>query len=330
MATGGWGAVGGGAWGGAPSSKNYEENIPEAPRPAPPTASSFGQSAFSAQPAQQPELATTSYRSQPANTGGFGSSAGAYGTAAAGGQPSFNTASSMTDPALRRKEAELAAKEKQLKELEAKLSAAGALEKKNWPICYPILYHNISEEIPEGRRRPVYEGYMAWWGLFICLAWNLFCACVMLGQDVNQKVPSWFLALLYIICGVPLSWWLWYKRLYNGAKSDSTFGFVWFFLWFLVHTAYCTWAAIAMPFSASQWSFAGFITAMKALDVNNFAGIIYLVGAGCWSVEAAFSWWILVDVWLYFRGKGGIKEVKEAAKREAALAAFRSQSGTNV
>ncbi|KXZ43257.1 hypothetical protein GPECTOR_96g723 [Gonium pectorale] len=64
----------------------------------------------------------------------------------------------LTDPALKRKEAELAAKEKQLKELEAKLTSAGALKKKNWPICYPILYHNIGEEIQERARRPVREG----------------------------------------------------------------------------------------------------------------------------------------------------------------------------
>ncbi|KXZ43258.1 hypothetical protein GPECTOR_96g724 [Gonium pectorale] len=149
----------------------------------------------------------------------------------------------------------------------------------------------------------------------------------MLGQNVNQKVPSWFLGLLYLICGVPGSWWLWYKRLYNGAKSDSALGFVGFFLWFAVHTAFCIWAAIAVPFSANQWSFAGFITAMKALDVCNFCGIIYLVGAGLWAAEAAWSVWVITDVFLFFRGKGGIKQAKEQAQKEAALAAFRGQTG---
>lgn len=44
-------------------------------------------------------------------------------------------ARAQADPALKRKEAELAAKEKQLKELEAKLTAAGAtIVKKNWPM----------------------------------------------------------------------------------------------------------------------------------------------------------------------------------------------------
>lgn len=50
--------------------------------------------------------------------------------------------------------------------------------------------------------------------------------------------------MVYLLCGIPLSWWLWYKRLYNGAKADSTLGFLGFFLWFALHCAFCIWAAI--------------------------------------------------------------------------------------
>ena len=64
--------------------------------------------------------------------------------------------------ALRKKEAELAAKEKQLKELEKKLIETGALKKKNWPRCYPMLHHDIPGEIPEKSRRVVREAYFEW------------------------------------------------------------------------------------------------------------------------------------------------------------------------
>ncbi len=57
----------------------------------------------------------------------------------------------------------------------------------------------------------------------------------------------------------------------------------------------------AVPFSANSWSFAGFVTAMNALDVNNFTGVIYLVGAALWSTEAAFSCWVMTDVFLFWR-----------------------------
>lgn len=39
----------------------------------------------------------------------------------------------------------------------------GALKKKNWPRCYPILHHDIPGEVPEGSRRVVREGYLAWY-----------------------------------------------------------------------------------------------------------------------------------------------------------------------
>ena len=57
----------------------------------------------------------------------------------------------------------------------------------------------------------------------------------------------------------------------------------------------------AVPFSANQWSFAGFVTAMVALDQGNFPGTVYLVGAGAWSLLAAWSCWVIMDVFLFFR-----------------------------
>ena len=41
--------------------------------------------------------------------------------------------------------------------------STGQLKKKNWPICWPWIYQNIVEEIPEKSRRVVREVYFAWW-----------------------------------------------------------------------------------------------------------------------------------------------------------------------
>lgn len=95
--------------------------------------------------------------------------------------------------ALSKKEKELDAKEKRLKELEAELQQAGGLKKKNWPICWPVVYHDIGEEIPDSHRRVVREMYLCWWGLFFVLWYQFFCASVMLGEKADQAVASWFL-----------------------------------------------------------------------------------------------------------------------------------------
>eukprot|EP00798_Chlamydomonas_sp_ICE-L_P030667 gene30667-35684_t len=119
------------------------------------------------------------------------------------------------------------------------------------------------------------------------------------------------LAVIYFFLGIPLSVVLWYFRLYEGAKSDSTFGYIGFFISFCIHLGFCTWAAIGVPFSSESWSFAGFFTAMAGYDVSFFIGTIYLIGAILWTLEASYSFWCLKDVYFFFRGAGGVEQVKQ-------------------
>ena len=51
-------------------------------------------------------------------------------------------------------------------------------------------------------------------------------------------------AVVYWICGVPLSMYLWYRRIYNAARDDSTISYIGFFLFFLINVGFCIWAAI--------------------------------------------------------------------------------------
>ncbi len=51
-------------------------------------------------------------------------------------------------------------------------------------------------------------------------------------------------AVVYTICGVPISFWTWYLSIYRAGQADSTVRFIWFFLWFLVHMGFCIWATI--------------------------------------------------------------------------------------
>lgn len=53
-------------------------------------------------------------------------------------------------------------------------------------------------------------------------------------------------AVIYWVLGVPLSFWLWYKRIYVAARDEGTVGYFWFFLFFTVHIAFCIWAAIGV------------------------------------------------------------------------------------
>lgn len=62
------------------------------------------------------------------------------------------------------RERDLAEREAKLKKLEAEIQAVGGFRRNNWPICFPIWYHDIPGDIPEGHaRRVVRELYLAWW-----------------------------------------------------------------------------------------------------------------------------------------------------------------------
>ncbi|KAF5841678.1 scamp family-domain-containing protein [Dunaliella salina] len=220
------------------------------------------------------------------------------------------------------RERDLVEREAKLKKLEDEIRQGGGLRKNNWPVCFPIWHHDIQGEIPEEARRVVREVYMSWWGFFLCLTFQFFCATVMMGyKPDNHAIPSWFLSIIYWVAGLAGSLWLWYKRLYHAARHGTTTGFVVFFLFYFIHICWCIWCAIAIPVESAAWSFCGFATAIAAIDVHPFPGVIYFVGAALWVCEATWCLWCLKDAYLYFRGRGGIKQAKE----DAAVEAFKSQ-----
>ena len=90
-----------------------------------------------------------------------------------------------------------------------------------------------------------------------------------------------------------------YKRVYNAAIKDRAFTYAWFFLFFLIHIAFCIWAAVSPPLIYKEdWGHAGFITGISAFNNSNgktsiFVGVCYMVGGGLWSLEALWSVWVL-------------------------------------
>lgn len=165
--------------------------------------------------------------------------------------------------------------------------------------------------------------YWSWYGLALCLLMNVACASIVLGKGKSGAVASWFLAIVYLLLGLPLSFFLWYRRLYNGSKADSAFGYLGFFIMYLIHIAFCIWAAVAIPIAASKWSFCGFLSMIRAFDIDAITGFFFLVGASMWTLEAVWSFWCLKSVYGYFRGRGGHEQVRKETLRAAVNASTR-------
>ncbi|KAJ6855822.1 secretory carrier-associated membrane protein 1 isoform X1 [Populus alba x Populus x berolinensis] len=115
---------------------------------------------------------------------------------------------------LKAKEKELQVKEAELKRREQELKRkedAIAREDKNWPPFFPIIHHDIGNEIPIHLQKIQYVAFTTFLGPTI-----------------------WFLAIIYFISGVPGGYVMWYRPLYRAMRTDSALKFGWFLLAYLI------------------------------------------------------------------------------------------------
>ncbi|XP_031503211.1 secretory carrier-associated membrane protein 4 isoform X1 [Nymphaea colorata] len=198
-------------------------------------------------------------------------------------------------------EAELKRKEQEIKRREEALSRAGVPRNdKNWPPFFPIIHHDIANEIPAHAQRLQYVAFASWLGIVLCLSYNVLAVTVAWIKGEGVKI--WFLAIIYALLGYPLSYVLWYRPLYRGVRTDSALNFGWFFMWYLVHIGFCIVAAIAPPIVFHGKSFTGILSAVDLFSSSVLLGIFYLVGFGLFCLEVLLSLWVIQKVYMYFRG----------------------------
>ncbi|GJN26549.1 hypothetical protein PR202_gb14487 [Eleusine coracana subsp. coracana] len=124
-------------------------------------------------------------------------------------------------------------------------SAGVPLEEKNWPPFFPIIHHDIANEIPANVQKLQYLAFASWLGIVLCLSWNFIAVIVCWIKEGDSKL--FFLAIIYALLGIPLSYLIWYRPLYRAMRTNSAFSFGWFFLCYLIHIGFCIIAAIAPP-----------------------------------------------------------------------------------
>jgi len=66
-----------------------------------------------------------------------------------------------------------------IKRREEALKNAGVpMEEKNWPPFFPIIHHDIANEIPANVQRLQYLAFASWLGIVLCLSWNFIAVIV--------------------------------------------------------------------------------------------------------------------------------------------------------
>nr|XP_027063056.1 secretory carrier-associated membrane protein 1-like [Coffea arabica] len=210
----------------------------------------------------------------------------------------------------------------ELKRREDAVARAGVvIEEKNWPPFFPIIHHDIANEIPIHLQKLQYVAFTTFLGLVGCLLWNIMA--VTLAWIKGEGPTIWFLAIIYFISGVPGAYVLWYRPLYRAMRysTDSALKFGWFFLCYF-HIGFCIVAAVAPPLFFKGKSLTGILPAIEVLSSNVLVGIFYFIGFAFFAIESLISIWVIQQVYEYFRGSGKAAEMRKEAARSTVMAAL--------
>ncbi|KAK8279117.1 hypothetical protein E1A91_D09G086900v1 [Gossypium mustelinum] len=185
---------------------------------------------------------------------------------------------------LKRKERELEAKEagirkreEEVKRKEEALARAGVfLDIKNWPPFLPIIHLDIANEIPDYLHRMQYVAFATFLRVILCLLWNVIS--ISAASLKGRGIEIWFLAMIYLVVGVPGAYFLWYRPLYRACRKDSAFRFGWFFIFYMLHRCFCIFAAVAPPIFYQGLSLPGILSALYVWSHNTLVRIFFFVG----------------------------------------------------
>ncbi|GFP79325.1 secretory carrier-associated membrane protein 4 [Phtheirospermum japonicum] len=189
----------------------------------------------------------------------------------------------------------------EIKRREDAVAGAGVVvDDRNWPPFFPIIHHDIANEIPIHAQKLQYLAFASWLGIVFCLMFNLIAIIVCWIRGGGATI--FFLAVIYALLGCPLSYVLWYRPLYRAMRTDSALKFGWFFMFYMLHLAFCIFAAIAPPIVFRGKSLTGILAAIDVFSDHVLVGIFYLIGFAFFCLESLLSLWVLQKIYRYFRG----------------------------
>ncbi|THH26466.1 hypothetical protein EUX98_g7726 [Antrodiella citrinella] len=210
---------------------------------------------------------------------------------------------------LNRRETELARRETELGQKADYIRKHG---RNNWPFFFPLIFHSIQDEIPEASRPLITRLYQLWLVLAATMIMNLI-ACIFIliagasggGSDVGSSIG-------YLLVITPLSFFLWYRPIYNGyMKEQALYYYLYFFFagWHLLFSVY-------MILGVVGTGSAGLISTIKMfIDGHLVAGILGIIATVGWVLQGVGNAFYYLQIWKHHSAAG---HTMEKAKTELA------------
>nr|GMC54813.1 secretory carrier-associated membrane protein 4-like [Ipomoea batatas] len=187
---------------------------------------------------------------------------------------------SMNDPKKKEKElanweADLKRRERDIKRREDAVTSAGVpVNDKNWPPFFPIIHHDIANEIPAHSQRMQYLAFASWLEYLLGLLQTKLYCNLFFKKNNPVEVPM---------------------PLYNAMRTDSALKFGWFFLFYMLHIGFCIFAAIAPPVVFHGKSLTGILAAIDVFSDHVLVGpksqmaILLTYRSSIWLGSACFA-----------------------------------------
>ncbi|KAJ3071195.1 hypothetical protein HDU98_005677 [Podochytrium sp. JEL0797] len=214
---------------------------------------------------------------------------------------------------LRKKEADLLAREQQLAHAERNAPVSRV---PNFPYLWPVMFHNIKVDIPLKNQRTMVWMYRSWMFVSVCLFVNAVAAMVVMlshPTGVTTAARDFGVSMVYWVGVMVASFYLWYRPVYNAFLKESSMYFNFYFFFGAWHIAFDFYMFLGIPGSGS----AGIIYAMSLLtdDQSKLAGgIVCCISSAFWLLSGIFSLTMYRLTHKHYRSQG---LTSEEAQNEA-------------
>jgi len=202
--------------------------------------------------------------------------------------------------------------ERRERELNTKAEHIRTHGRNNWPVFYPVIFHSISEEIPEDSRPLITRLYQLWLVLLGTLIINMVaCLFILLagsadgGKDLGGSIG-------YIFMIGVLSFLLWYRPIYNGYMKEQSLYYYMYFFFGGFHLLFSVYMIIGIPSTGS----AGLIQTIQMFSRHAIvAAILGTVATIGWTVQGLGNAFYFRQIWAHHTAAG---HSMEKAKSELA------------
>lgn len=260
------------------------------------------------------------------------------------------------DEELKKKEAEIAAREQALQERERNMQRLGVTDRpNNFPpfpkFCpqpfKPCFYINVKVEVPPPEQWKVYcmLGILIYtWVLLFVNMLVAIIGAITIGKrgTQSQYLITMGVSILYLILFLPGSLFCWFLPLYHAYKRDSSLSFMFFFFVILFQILAFILNGIGIPNMGACGFFNGsqFFNVPEGADGNTpgavATGALFMILGILWFIGAPITIAMLILIHRYYRSSGhtinqAMEEgVTTAAKNKAVRSAVKGTVKTGV